>query len=72
MISPFLKVCARPRNDIAAMHHEREIVAGRNIEPDLPADRHEHHDEEDQHQEGAGGISGKQIKPVEKDAHRYS
>src|SRR3569623_2095863 len=60
MISPFLKVCARPRTDIAA---------GGLIVADLPPDRHVHHDEEDQHHEAAGGVAGVEIKPIEKDAH---
>ena len=45
-----------------------EIVAGRNVQPDLPAERPEHHDGEDQHQKNAGGVAREEIKPVEENA----
>jgi len=44
----------------------RDVVAGRNIESDLPAQRHEHHDGEDEHQKSARRVARKQVKPVEK------
>src|SRR5258708_5908959 len=42
-----------------------EIVARRNIERELPPNRHDHHDREDHKQENAGGVPSVEIDTVE-------
>jgi hypothetical protein len=48
-----------------------EIVAGRDVQANLPPNRQSHHQEKDDDQEKPGEIAGEEIKPVEKAAeHR--